>query len=791
MEYMMGPVNIEPRSLQPWPARVESNSKPIWKDRDHETPFSAICFFVMNWPGAPQTSERSDDVRHARLMQIIGGYPEISTGIRPLDDPLHTHAALAFKLSRFLDQLSTNSISEWHSLRSYLLMADFLEIEKSEKIYIKFLHTLMGTIRQNSDYKEEKNSDDDKSYDPKELHPDEVRLITALHSHNHERRGYWPEKKNGVYCFHMLDFEQTSHLLKLGQGKRHFQEHEFKFNRIQWWLEKWSGLEDKHHAIHPDAWHNLMIGASVFLESALAKMRSKIISKHGVGSIVIDGGGRLSYLSKKSEDEEEKWFNASLNKVLLFDDSHIHPYHDVIQASMEKYSKRTEFIFEKYLTQSGFEKNLGSTNDSKRYFSGEGDKRKIRQKYFEFVFREDFIKTCLPEVVRRKREDEREENLNRNEEDEREENLNWEQKNCILCNKKCSDSGILEKMPFNTPGEILAEKKFVCPFHYVLFDIGKRATVRLGSRTDLYRSPPQPKGVGKEVQSMIMFDGNSIGGWFTHEFLEYVEPKRTHLVENETKPDGNDALLWDEGENSKWILDYWNENKKNILDFNHTLILDVPVLRKVQPPQKWGLHEDSTQEKVSNILRQLFMFRRQQALIRRQRRSFNFNAKWWSVLRDSLDHMVPWVAAGDDIVLVTNTITEVNQIKRVLKDFHNNLQEKFPETPITFAGAVSNRGEVGSIRGMFYQTRELEKDAGFFWKQVYGKHTKLPKLSLKKEKELDQWLAKKKTKISLNFSLLVDEIQEFQIGDLKTHPIPSLLLVRREIDEILEGSTME
>ena len=67
--------------------------------------------------------------------------------------------------------------------------------------------------------------------------------------------------------------------------------------------------------------------------------------------------------------------------------------------------------------------------------------------------------------------------------------------------------------------------------------------------------------------------------------------------------------------------------------------------------------------------------RRLQALIRKQRRSFVFNAGWWVAIASSIDGkgITPWIVAGDDTVLASNSDDE-NVIQDLLTTFQKNLQ---------------------------------------------------------------------------------------------------------------------
>ena len=108
---------------------------------DLRHPLGLWLKFCNHGQGTTQTSEQDDDERHLRLISTIAGYPEILTGRRPLDIPLHKKSELAFKLSEFLDCIKPDSHSEWHSLRSLLLHHDLVHFShRKRKLLRRFLN---------------------------------------------------------------------------------------------------------------------------------------------------------------------------------------------------------------------------------------------------------------------------------------------------------------------------------------------------------------------------------------------------------------------------------------------------------------------------------------------------------------------------------------------------------------------------------------------------------------------------------------------------------------------------
>ena len=161
-------------------------------------------------------------------------------------------------------------------------------------------------------------------------------------------------------------------------------------------------------------------------------------------------------------------------------------------------------------------------------------------------------------------------------------------------------------------------------------------------------------------------------------------------------------------------------------------------------------------------------------MIRRQRRSFHFNAVWWQTLTKALEHVSPWVIAGDDIVLVSSMAPEKEQVCDTLNSFHADLRKNFPNTAISFAGALSTRNH--SIRDLYQSTRSLEDEAGLFWKHLVSGHSKLPSFDENKRLKVKKWEENRASEISQQRDVLKQNIRKFTFGQLSDSSVPSLLL---------------
>ena len=134
--------------------------------------------------------------------------------------------------------------------------------------------------------------------------------------------------------------------------------------------------------------------------------------------------------------------------------------------------------------------------------------------------------------------------------------------------------------------------------------------------------------------------------------------------------------------------------------------------------------------------------------------------------------MIPWVLAGDDLVLVNSKRLEDKEILDVLGKLHNLLSKNFPHTPLTFAGALLTRGE-SSIQDMYREASHLEDEAGYLWKFLVAENEKLPSLSDKKEQKKEAWL-NKKTEVGKNLPRLIQNINLFKVGEEGS--VPSIIL---------------
>ena len=365
----------------------------------------------------------------------------------------------------------------------------------------------MNEIRNGSEYK-------DGQYPKDRLHEDEYQLLIVLHSKTKKRvERFWPDIFGGTERKFNLNIDLwVNNEYSKNNNRNNFTEHTFRLSKIHKWITKWSDTK----IIHPNAWSSLFIGTSAFLESIVAKMRSKILDEKRPGSIIVDGGGKITYLSTKSREYEKRWMERQLQNILMREPSKgkrrvAHPFEKVIEASIKDYGEECESERQEYLRSIGYHSIPNLYRELSDKEDSENDTVKIaKRELFEEYIGPDVIKFYLPPISIDKEDEDNPEwifdqsmdALPDDDNDDDEVNMPWQVNRCMICNNsenfevvcsecdkltkhtisnskwyQCSACGNQEEL-FSSPSSIMKSSGFVCQFHTLMYDIGEMANIR-------------------------------------------------------------------------------------------------------------------------------------------------------------------------------------------------------------------------------------------------------------------------------------------------------------------------
>ena len=646
---------------QPWSKFAEKYGV----DLDlYKTPFCVMAELLERWTmmgSTLLTSEHDDKERFKRLIEVIGGYPLIGGGYRPLDFPAHPLSKPALMLSSYLDGIKVNvKHSDWHSVRSHALMYDLTLRKKGESIYTKPLKELTSFLLHNIIHHEKRFSNGEEA---KTATLFWRKFLTVLHSHAHDKVGFWPPKlgEKRVLC-------ETMH-----KGIFDFQYHEFKLKKIQTWIKYWSrGVGNLPKGTR----HNFLIGPSVILESIFVRVRSYILKEYGMGSICIDGGGRIAFLSTNSREQVQN----ALEEFLHFSFLDVGKKSRGSKYKMKHHQNGNREHRHPYTTT--IEKAM------KSYILASGEK--IGQKaYFHFIGKDAMkrllpafsIEPDVPEVERKQCSHKLEHQYD----------MSLTTENCALCEGKEMES-LTKKNCTN-----------VCAMHWLIHEIAKTSKIRNAS----LRSQPGPVD-GKweeqygQISDVVALDGNSLGQIFLTTFEWKFKPLVFH---------SRDPLVALAEKDIRKVWEQFSEQNAS--------------LRQEMHPNERTAWENILEQKnidLSNVngLMPYSERLRLDALFRLTRRSFSFNANWalafQKVIYAEDSGLFPWIYAGDDIVLVNRKGSQ-EDIGFRLKKFHEELNNLLGDCKISFAGGwVSKSQEYGEIQEMLDGALENERLAKHTWK---------------------------------------------------------------------------
>jgi len=320
-----------------------------------------LANIICDWPRG-KTATLSDEERHLRFILAVAGYPEIDVATRPLDWPLHKKSVEAMEVSKILDDII--GMHELTSLRSSLLNRDLNyrneKLEELQSAHNDCLLLLFERTRKLDQFEEGELRENGGDRDVPYFRPGEEALLTHLHSNDNRRRKWWPKlqelgdyknvipremtepekpkpdcdpgdkgeliqwfmSKEGEQWKENVDAPYREKMVLWGQfqnkekyGRFSLQELEmqevaFQFHHVQSWIDEVVPMDSELEGTV----QRFLRGASLMLELVISEVRQRIAHKVGIGSITVDGGGRIVFLCPEDEIEE-KWIMENLESA--------------------------------------------------------------------------------------------------------------------------------------------------------------------------------------------------------------------------------------------------------------------------------------------------------------------------------------------------------------------------------------------------------------------------------------------------------------------------------------------
>jgi len=657
-------------ALDPWSSIGGDIAENHWR-HDSEHPLDYISDLLRNWPSHDNTVDLENEERHLRFVQVIAGYPKISGGMYPLDWPTHPESIKALRLSLFLDSLNVPEKAvkncKIHSVRSAILALDAQMYNSSstltENISIRALHHQCLTLLFHSLRVWEGIPVEDE-FSPNSK---ESLLMNTLHSSDSFGHGFWLKR---------WTYPSKNKLITLG-GKgfniRHIQT--FELTGIQNWILQWSKLECETHPLEDNIRQNLLVGASVMLECLFSKLRRYAITNYRPGSILVDGGGRIRLycVNPKLQQEitrliEHSFFGFEYDR---------HRYSNVVESTVEKYIKASGVKCLhpcSKMKQGSKKENIDCPSCGSQHLGKEVDKSgKLSQAAFRRLLLDDRVGLKFYPPMK----------FN----NEKKEHGGCKVEACPLCYPLIHGPKIEKQNTWTKiPG--------TCFFHALMYEIGKAH-----KRRDL--SSRKLGGYSKkimQVHSCAMIDLNALGVQFNQ-----IPNGRTREITCR-----------------KSTITTWNSER----GLSHNPKLE-PALKKDLYEKLWSLRpfdfliygiEDGDIHHIYN-----------QILVLKSRRSFQFNAKWWSCVAEIseegsfIGEIAGWITAGDDLLLVRRGEigAEDQTLKRLLEKLDQLLKTLFANSSPAFsfgAGLAYRTESSHSISDLISLVYDAEKKAKNNWK---------------------------------------------------------------------------
>ena len=650
----------------------------------YPTPFCVMAELIERWTMLGETeftSELDEKERFKRLVEVVGGYPLLGGGYRPLDFPAHPLSKPALVLSVYLDTIPVgNDCSKWDSVRSHALLYDLELRGKDTQTYNTPLQNLTSFIL----YKIKAHEDifDTRAKD-ETLTTHERRFLAVLHSHAHNRRSFWPPQL----------MEKQALAITIQKNIFDYKYHEFKLETIQTWINHWRyGLENQAKGVQ----HNFLIGPSVVLESIFVRMRSYILKEFGMGSMCIDGGGRIAFLSRKSKKEVADALEEFLHYSFINDGGrnkrmkhhpdgnikHRHPFGSTISDAMRTYVEKSKQNdtpqWQRFAKKNKLKEHQEiPMQEAFNHFIGKGEMSRLLPS-FSIEPKEPILETKKCSHVHVFHQ-----------------NADWKTQGCLLC-----EGNELEKLNQSNCTE-------VCAMHWLIHEIARISKIRNAS----LGSQPGPErgfwndGYG-EISDVVALDGNSLGQIF---LANYEWEMRAKVPK--PSPRAKDPL---ENISMEEIKKIWLQFK----DVNTSL-------RQERDPQEdaaWETLISKTKsiDKAKKKLEEFSQHLRLDAMLRLTRKSFNFNANWSLAFQNIIyaenSGLSPWIYAGDDIVLANRGGMNEEQVAHTLHEFHRKLNQYLGECDISFAGGWASKENDDTTYDALNRALENERVAKHTWK---------------------------------------------------------------------------
>lgn len=737
-----------------WPEFAKSHEVDV--DR-YRTPFHVMIELLESWPmilSQKTTAECDDEERFRRLMQVVGGYPLIGGGYRPLDFPSHPQSKLGLVFSLYLDTIHVKGLANWHSLRSFLMMLDVQQHNGEQTVIEPLLINVTKFILLSLREHEQPAGHEAQEFNQHFNH--EIRhVLSVIHSTASGREKFWLKHEDSMDSLMVKLRRQTGwdtfdHL--------DMNVYEIKFRKIQSWIRFWGNNTENLG----NTAQNLITGPSVFLEGIFARLRAFIIKEYGVGSISVDGGGRITFLSKKNKEDVEGDVKTMMLEALYEsadNRDYRHPYQSTIEERLRTYivesAKKESEWWNAYLED--------AQNDKDRK---KREEKPTQQAAFDWLIGEKAAYQFLPSVSINDfpithsnsveydgdEEHERQQNCDHGalKNDQREDSNKvdvgerwrsyWDH-GCVFCDET--------KYQFKT----LTTKSctLVCPIHWLMYSLSRTHKLRLSSlSTELGPDFELEENTYGQIKDIVWIDGNSLGNLFTATYNEKLDLPTMDELNHQSE---GFKKGYQEKEYFKKVFDTFFDKRRKEFEkiwekyykINTRLNKQLTDEEEKTLGKNWGDVIKNQKHKWENLttcpkeeiaelpkkrrdfpsflnwmLPRIPQRLRERSFVFQLRRSFDFNARWSVCFHNTVlkneKSLFPWVFAGDDLVLVNRSGLEEAEVSEILASFHENLQQSFPTVPLSFAGGWARREETTTIFETLRVAGECERIAKHTWK---------------------------------------------------------------------------